>query len=139
MHLKIKQVISHFPQVIIPTLHISLGVYKKLFDLLERACHGLDVKLFQLRVTCKEHEQGTNFDDQVITEIQRQDKIQQELAEKQAALEEAEEELPLHILNNESELEDMDEAFRETATSVFKLRADIRDLVILCVCNKSAQ
>ncbi|XP_038053533.1 uncharacterized protein LOC119725985 [Patiria miniata] len=112
--------------VIIPTLHISLGVYKKLFDLLERACHDLDVKLFQLRVTSQDHEEGTNFDDQIAAEIQRQNKIQQDLTEKRSALEQAEEELPLYALRNNCDK--MDEAFRDTATSVFKLRADIRDL-----------
>lgn len=37
-------------QVAIPALHISLGIFQRLYTLLENACHDLDVKLAAVAV-----------------------------------------------------------------------------------------
>ena len=115
-----KMFLIYYCQVILPTLHISLGVFKKLFDLLEKECHSMDVELLHLRVRTEDSAGRTNFDDQVVAERERQDNVKQILEEKRNDLERAEEELPLHVLQNTRE--EMDEAFRDVAEIVFKLR-----------------
>ena len=104
-------------------------MYNKLIDLFEKSCHDLDSKLFQLRVQSRDHQEGTNFDVQGEAEVQRQDKIQQDLIEKRVALEQAEEDLPLHVIRNDYDLKD--EVFKDEASSVLKLREDIKNLVMM--------
>jgi predicted nucleic acid-binding Zn-ribbon protein len=107
-------------------LHISLGVYKKLYDLFERDCHEVDLELFHLRVQAQDNFNLTNFDDQVRDEKERLGRIQEQLHEKRVALESAEEDLPLYVLQNE--MEEIDDNFRDAATLAFKLRSDIQAL-----------
>ena len=38
-------------QVCIPALHISLGVFHKLFNLFEEACHKLDIEIAATEMT----------------------------------------------------------------------------------------
>lgn len=83
-----------------------------------------------MRVRTPASEGCTNFDDQVVAERKRQLGIKQILEEKRSDLERAEEELPLHVLQNEKE--DMDECFRDIAETVFKLRTEIHNLVNTC-------
>lgn len=108
-------------------MHISLGVYKKLYDLFERDCHEVDLELFHLRVQAQDNFNLTNFDDQVRDEKERLGRIQEQLHEKRVALESAEEDLPLYVLQNE--MEEIDDNFRDAATLAFKLRSDIQALV----------
>ncbi|XP_038062362.1 uncharacterized protein LOC119732830 [Patiria miniata] len=112
--------------VVLPTLHISLGVFKKLYDLFERDCHDLDLELFHLRVKAQDNSDLTNFDDQVANEIERLRRIQEQLHDKRSALESAEEDLPLYVLQNE--MEEIDDRFRDAASIAFKLRNDIQNL-----------
>ena len=81
-----KMFLIYYCQVILPTLHISLGVFKKKFDLLEKECHSLDVELLHLRVRTEDSAGRTNFDDQVVAERERQDNVKQILEEKRMTL-----------------------------------------------------
>ncbi|XP_022110640.1 uncharacterized protein LOC110990110 [Acanthaster planci] len=112
--------------VILPTLHISLGVFKKLFDAFESACHRVDMQLFQVRVATEGQEQKNYFDYRIRNEIERQQKIQKDLEEKRLQLIDAEDELPLHVLRTTKE--DMDGAFLEIANKAFRLQVEISRL-----------
>ncbi len=71
-----------------PTLHTSLGVFKKLYDLFEKACHGLDLQLFRMRVSVGDAEQEqNNFADEVAAEVQRHQQIQDKFVGKVRGIE----------------------------------------------------
>ncbi|XP_071796273.1 uncharacterized protein [Asterias amurensis] len=114
--------------VVLPSLHISLGVFKKLFDLYESACHELDLKLFKLRY---EHDEvdtdaaRSNFETQIDAEIKHQIDKKIQLTEKQNQLEQLEEDLPLYILQHETNK--VDEQFIQMAHERFRLRAEIQE------------
>ena len=117
-------------QVIVPTLHISLGVYKRLYDLFELECHQLDVEILKERAIASsledEHDDNltTNFDKKVADELSRKRIIAKDLEEKRPQLEDLEEDIPLlhvHDLHNTTG--------DEKVNRVHMLRADIAEMV----------
>ena len=121
-------------QVVLPSLHMSLGIFKKLFDMLEAQCHELDMKLFSLCVTNTDEDDDDatpecNFDQQVYAEYKRQILITEEKQKKEEELEQVEEELPLHLLQNN--LQAIDQTFQDMAKRAFTLRQELQELVSL--------
>ena len=97
----------------------------------EERCHQLDLKLFTLRVqhTDDEDLSSTNFDQKVAGEFRRQQQIAHDVTKKQQDLEQVEEVLPLHLL--QQNLQNADMVFREMANKAFTLRRELEDLVSL--------
>ena len=122
-------------QVVIPSLHLSLGIYKKLFDLFESACNDLDLQLCQLRAQHDDTDlpSSSNFEDQIITEAKRQQEISAVLAENRVSLEKIEEDLPLCVLDKQQ----FSVEFRELANEAFRLRAEIMEQVRNLVIHKT--
>ena len=69
----------------------------------------------------------SNFEAQIIAEMKRQSDIRKQLTEKQAVLEQIEEELPLYVLQYKPEK--VDGPFCKMAHERFKLRAEIQEKV----------
>ena len=127
-------------QVVLPSLHISLGIFKKLFDMYEEQCHELDMKLFTLCVTNPADEDDLdddtpplcNFDQQVNAEYKRQILLRDDKQKKEEELEQIEEELPLHLLQND--LKSVDKTFKDMAKRAFTIRQELHELVSTCTC-----
>lgn len=118
-------------QVVLPTLHISLGIFKKLYDLLENSCHKIDFTLYQLRVqnADKDDDCSNNFDLKVAEEFERQQKLKKDQASKQKELEQVEEELPLEVL--QQSLRNDKHIFQGMANRAFTLRQQLQEMVIM--------
>ena len=73
-----------FHKVVLPSLHMSLGIFKKIYDMFEAECHKIDLKLFQLRVqhAYEEELMSNNFDQRVAGEFQKQQQLTTDIAEK---------------------------------------------------------
>ena len=127
-----------FHKVVLPSLHMSLGIFKKIYDMFEAECHKIDLKLFQLRVQHADEEElmSNNFDQRVAGEFQKQQQLTTDIAEKKEELEQVEDDLPLHIL--QQNLPQADKVFREMANRAYTLRQEIEELVSinLCITNK---
>ena len=113
----------------LPTLHMSLGIFKKLYDMLEESCHRIDVQLFQL---CVSHFDSSdpaenNFDQLAMQQCKTEEKMKADKAKKEAELDQIEEELPLHLLQKEHQ--QVDGVFQELAYRAFELRRQIQGLV----------
>lgn len=95
----------------------------------EAECHKIDLKLFRLRVqnTDEEELSSDNFDQQVAEEFQKQQQRGLDIVEKQEELEQVEDELPLHILKNDSPK--IDAVFQAMANRAYTLRQEINELV----------
>ena len=110
---------------------MSLGIYKKLFDLFESRCHAIDLKLYKLRVQYTDQDdmlqETSNFDEKVAAECVRQHKLDKEKAEKEQELEQLEEELPLRVLQH---LNVSKSAFQGMANRAFVLRLQLQEMVI---------
>ncbi|XP_071796167.1 uncharacterized protein [Asterias amurensis] len=123
--------------VILPSLHISLGVFKKLFDLFESDCHRLDEHLFKLRAQVEDEDEDededehrdTNFDVQIATSVKQRNHIAEQLTKKKSRLEELEDDLPLYVFQH-TEQQDVDAEFRQMATETYQLRVDVHGLEI---------
>ena len=76
---------------------------------------------------------NSNFEEQIILESKRQQEVQCQLAEKRAALDLIEEELPLHVLKQQMPHDEADEEFCGMANEAFKLRAEILEQVWLFI------
>ena len=118
-------------QVILPSLHISLGVFKKLYDLFEGECHDLDSHLFKLRADAEvdsdeDDLEVNNFDAQVSASISKQHNISKQLQDKQARLEEIEDDLPLYVLQNTTQ-QDASAEFCQMAMEAVQLRIDVHE------------
>ncbi|XP_038050937.1 uncharacterized protein LOC119724100 [Patiria miniata] len=114
--------------VIVPTLHISLGVYKRLYDLFEMECHRLDVEVLKQRAIGRSLDDeddslATDFDKKVEDELSRQRRVEKDLQEKRNNLEELEEEVPLPLLNDLH-----NSTGNEMVNKVQMLRADIAEM-----------
>ena len=108
---------------------MSLGIFKKLYDMLEESCHELDVRLFKLCVVHSDSSDlsDNNFNQRAMEECQHQAKMEDEKATKAAELEQIEEELPLHLLQRNHQ--DADPVFTELAKRAFELRRQLQELV----------
>ena len=117
-------------QVILPSLHISLGVYKKLFDLLEDHCHKIDIRVFKLRLQHTDlsdvPECKSNFDQQILAAYKAQQKLQTDIDRKKSELEEIEEELPLQMLYGQIK---GDDHLSNVAQRAVQLRTQLQNLV----------
>lgn len=131
-----------YHQVILPSLHISLGVFKKLFDLFESNCHELDGQLFKLRTQSYDDDDdenaGTNFEEQIASSVQKRNTVAQQLREKQSRLDELEDDLPLYVLQH-TEQQEVDAEFRQMARDTYQLRVDVHGLVSITPCELSGQ
>ena len=119
--------ITHFShqKVIIPTLHISLGVFKKVYDLFEEECHMLDVTILKERLEAEDDANCTHFDQMVASEASRLDRLQRDIQVQQSELERLQDELPLNLLNSLTD----NHAYSDVANRVDKQKADIATLV----------
>ncbi|XP_038062353.1 uncharacterized protein LOC119732823 [Patiria miniata] len=118
-------------KVILPSLHISLGIFKKIYDLLESDCHSLDVRLFKLRVEGADEDDDDdefNFDQAVVAEVRRQQELQHQLLQKRESLEELEEELPLFQLQSHPQAQQIHGEYREMICKAGQLHTDITEL-----------
>ena len=82
---------------------VTFTDFKKLYDLFEGECHDLDSHLFKLRADAEvdsdeDDLEVENFDAQVSASISKQHNISKQLQDKQARLEEIEDDLPLYVL-----------------------------------------
>ena len=122
----------HFVQVIIPTLHISLGVYKKLYDLFEEECHKLDVFILEHKAKAVDEsdtsEHPTNFGNQIKAEAMRKTQLAADLQKSRLQLEDLEDELPLDLLDFSN-----DHPTNNSAIKVKQLRDNIADMVCIIV------
>ena len=104
----------------------------------EASCHKLDLKLFEMRVQFAEEDDlasSTNFDQKVGSEFHHQQQLARDKSIKQDELEQIEEELPLHLL--QQNLQNADQVFRQMANRAFNLRHELEELVrisIFCTC-----
>ena len=116
-------------QVVLPILHMSLGIFKKLYDMLEESCQDIDVQLFTLCVKHNEVDNpSNNFDQRVKEEYARQLRTKKEREAKLAEMDRIEEELPLYLLQRE--LQAADGVFKDMANRTFTLKREIQELVI---------
>ncbi|XP_071787541.1 uncharacterized protein [Asterias amurensis] len=115
-------------QVVIPSLHISLGIYKKLFDMFESSCHNIDLKLYKWSVEFADEDDdnsATNFEQQISNEFERQQKIDSVMTQKQKELEQLEEELPLQFFQDQK---NAGKAFEGIANKAFKIRCELEEM-----------
>ena len=89
-------------QVVVPSLHLGLGIYKKLFDNLEGECHDLDNIIYKAMVmdaddnpepTCT-----SNFEQRIEKQIQKNKQVDREISKHKEQLEELLDEIPLYLL-----------------------------------------
>ena len=109
---------------------MSLGIFKKLYDMLEEKCHEIDMHLFRLCVKHSEDnddQSDNNFDQCVKEEYIRQNKVKVEKTAKQAELDQIEEELPIYLL--QKDLQSADGVFNDMARRAFALRQELQEMV----------
>ena len=110
---------------------MSLGIFKKLYDMLEERCHHLDVELFSLSVEHTDQSDSPssdhNFDQRIKEEWIHQQKVKDEINKKEEELEQIEEELPLYLL--QKDLQTADTVFKDMANRAFTLRHELQELV----------
>ena len=124
-----------------PSLHISLGVYKRLFDLLEEDCNALDNTIFHHQVTDEDIDeeeddfQSNNFTQNILSARADISKLKESLEKKQAQLEELKDDLPLQLLKlssqeleQEAEFHD-DDDLQELVIQQHCLTEEIKQLV----------
>ena len=115
-----------------PTLHISLGVYKKLYDLFEEECHKLDVFILEHKAKAVDEsdtsEHPTNFGNQIKAEAMRKTQLAADLQKSRLQLEDLEDELPLDLLDFSN-----DHPTNNSAIKVKQLRDNIADMVCIIV------
>ena len=98
--------------------------------MLEQQCQNLDEKLFALCVTNIDGDDtppNCNFEQQVDAAVHQHNALKQERERKAAELEEAEDELPLYVL--QQDLQSANSAFQDTAKRAFTLRQELQNLV----------
>ena len=104
----------------------------------EASCHKLDLKLFEMRVQFAEEDDlasSTNFDEKVGSEFHHQQQLARDKFIKQDELEQIEEELPLHLLqqNFQQNLQNADQVFCQMANRAFNLRHELEELVRISI------
>lgn len=95
----------------------------------ESSCHNIDLKLYQWSVEFAEEDDSsaTNFEQQISTEFERQQKIDKVMCDKQKQLEQLEEELPLQFFQDQT---NAGKAFEGIAHKAFKLRIELEEMVL---------
>lgn len=124
-----KYTLLTYIQVIVPTLHISLGVYKKIFDLFELDCHELDVAILKERLEAEDDTSNSSFDQQVASEAARKHDLEQLLLQKHREVAHIEDRLPLNLLNDDTN--DHHPQHGGLLTQLRQLRTEITELVCI--------
>ena len=83
----------------IPGLHITLGIYLKLFNLLEDKCHAYDIKIAAILAN-HSIELDTDFGD-FVSVLTRLRVLQREISDKEQQLEDCIEQANWHIISQE--------------------------------------
>ena len=91
----------HF-QVVVPSLHLGLGIYKNLFDKLEAECHEIDNIIYKAMIVdgsdeIDSPEPTSNFAQRIGNQIQKNKLIDQEIQKQKDHLEQLDE-IPLFLL-----------------------------------------
>lgn len=97
-----------FFQIVVPTLHLGLGIYKNLYEKLEAECHGIDVLMYKGLVNAGEianedDATSTNFNQTVNSKITANQHIDADIVKMEEELHLVEEELPLRLLQQSKE------------------------------------
>ena len=90
-------------QVVVPSLHLGLGIYKNLFDKLEAECHEIDNIIYKALVVDGSDdkdspEPASNFAQRIGNQIQKNKLIDQEIQKQKDHLEQLLDEIPLFLL-----------------------------------------
>ncbi|XP_033116827.1 uncharacterized protein LOC117116845, partial [Anneissia japonica] len=87
--------------VSVPSLHISLGVFKKLFDMYESEAHEIDCHMYECRKKTSDEDDkfgSSVFKKLIQNNIKTQLECKNKIEKKEQRLAEAEEEMPLIYL-----------------------------------------
>nr|XP_047123398.1 uncharacterized protein LOC124806476 isoform X2 [Hydra vulgaris] len=98
-------------QVSIPSLHISLGIYLKFFNMLEDGCHLLDVKIAAKMCMTNQTVNNRNFDEYIALQLKiyEGEKVINEYCEKITLIHEA---MAIHVLPSPENKEIICEIFQ---------------------------
>ncbi|XP_047129927.1 uncharacterized protein LOC105845473 isoform X1 [Hydra vulgaris] len=98
-------------QVSIPSLHISLGIYLKFFNMLEDGCHLLDVKIAAKMCMTNQTVNNRNFDEYIALQLKiyEGEKVINEYCEKITLIHEA---MAIHVLRSPENKEIICEIFQ---------------------------
>lgn len=106
-----------------PTLHISLGIYQKIYNKLEDSCNDIDAIIFHHRIQNNDPKgSSTNFHEVIQQQLDFNKIVKNKIQEKHDQIEELEEEIPL-ALNAE--------ALNKIFTAIHLLRQDKTKLVAI--------
>lgn len=116
-----------------PTLHISLGVYNKIYDKLEEDASVIDQKIFRHRVKNPEDETDakTNFNQSIQSKIKERANIQKAIHKKQEDIEEALDNIPLKHIKKPSQ------NIKKTLETIGQARQEINEMVIIYIIDQS--
>ena len=116
-----------------PSLHIGLGVFKKLYDQMEIQANHIDGKIYAYKVRQgndsddeddDRDQKATNFDQAIQRRIDQRIYIKGQLERKQEDLEDLFDEIPLAGLKKKKK-----EVVSEMLTEIGKVQQDIEELV----------
>ncbi|XP_071945125.1 uncharacterized protein [Antedon mediterranea] len=110
--------------VSVPSLHLSLGIFKKLFDMLETEAHSIDCLIYSLRKNGElDDTSESKFDKIIQHQIQTQIDIKEKIEEKKLKLTEMEDAMPLIYLKGS-----VDGSIITNVGKIVKLREEIESL-----------
>ncbi|XP_072027206.1 uncharacterized protein [Amphiura filiformis] len=129
--------------VVVPSLHVSLGIFKRLYDLLEEECNTLDNTIFNYQVECEEEASqdsqdsqdlvDNNFTQTIRSAKNRLHALKTSIQKKEAKLEDLVEDLPLQLLKlsqveNDKVPTDDDDALQDIIVKQQCLREQIAQM-----------
>ncbi|XP_072051754.1 uncharacterized protein [Amphiura filiformis] len=129
--------------VVVPSLHVSLGIFKRLYDLLEEECNTLDNTIFNYQVECEEEASqdsqdsqdlvDNNFTQTIRSAKNRLHALKTSIQKKEAKLEDLIEDLPLQLLKlsqveNDKVPTDDDDALQDIIVKQQCLREQIAQM-----------
>ena len=123
-------------QIIVPTLHLGLGIFKSIFDKLESDCHDLDVIIYKAMLKEESQIDTNNFYQHITKQVERNAATRRKVENKKEELQDITDDLPLKLLSytlhtdKPFELQ-LDDDIIDLLEQKNKLQASIESLVII--------
>jgi hypothetical protein len=88
-------------QIIVPTLHLGLGIYKSIYSNLESDCHDIDTLIYKGMSNAEESEMtnSNNCYQNVIKQVEKNSATRKKIDHKKDELQEIIDDLPLQLLS----------------------------------------
>ena len=87
-------------QIVVPTLHLGLGIFKSIYDKLEADCHDLDSLIYRALLKTQEiPTDDNNFYQSITDQVARTASTRRKIEEKKEELEEIVDDLPSQLMS----------------------------------------